>query len=414
MDYYINKIGNDSNTGISIQSPWLSIDRINSTRLNAGDSVWFQAHQTFKGNLILSGLDIECSDKPITFRSYGEGRATIDAGNGSGLLCCDSNGVHIIDLNFVGDGTDRNNGSGIRFVNTHPGHKKLTNIRIEKVEISGFKNSGICIAAEPIDGTWSGFSNVKITHANIHDNGDAGINCYGIWNPEHEGYSHQDISIGYCQVYRNEGLPGKATHTGNGIVLAQVDGGIIEYCQVYENGRLNSSDEGGPVGIWAWDSNQVLIQCNESHHNRTGSSKDGAGFDLDGGVQNSMVQYNYSHDNDGAGFLLAQFDGARAYHSNIIRYNLSENDGRSNTYGGIHFWSTGANGGIRNITIYRNKVITRKAVNGNPVAVDCVSKGIQNICFYNNTFITDGKVSHIRGKSNPAVIFEDNACLFIN
>ena len=411
MDYYINQIGNDSNTGISTQYPWRSIDRINSTQLNAGDSVWFQAQQTFKGNIILSGLDIECAIKPITFRSYGEGRATINAGNGSGFLCCNSNGVHIIDLNFVGDGTDRNNGSGIRFVNTLPEHKKLTNIRIEKVEISGFKDTGICIAAEPIDGTWCGFSNVKITHANIHDNGDAGISCHGIWNPEHEGYSHQDIYIGYCQVYRNEGLSGKSTHTGNGIVLAQVNGGTIEYCQAYENGRLNSSDEGGPVGIWSWDSNHILIQCNESHHNRTGSTKDGGGFDLDGGVQNAIVQYNYSHHNDGAGFLLAQFDGARAHHSNVIRYNLSENDARKNTYGGIHFWSTGAKGGIRNTTIYQNKVITSKAVNGNPAAVDCMSKGIQNLRFYNNTFITDGEASHIRGKANPAVIFEDNACL---
>lgn len=413
MDYYISQIGNDSNTGISIHHPWRSIDRVNRTRLNAGDSVWFQAQQTFKGNLTFSGLGVEFSDKPITFGSYGEGRATIDAGNGSGFLCSNTHGVHIIDLNFIGDGTDRNNGSGIRFVNTLPEDKKLTNIRIEKVEISGFRHSGICIAAEPIDGTWCGFSNVKITHAHIHDNGDAGVNCYGVWNPEDEGYSHQDIYIGNCQVYRNEGLAGKSTHTGNGIVLAQVNVGTIEYCQVYENGRLNCSDEGGPVGIWTWDSNRVLIQCNESHHNRTGSGKDGGGFDLDGGVRNSIVQYNYSHDNDGAGFLLAQFEGARSFHSNVIRYNLSENDGRKNTYGGIHFWSTGAQGGIRVTTIYRNKVITSESVNGNPAAVDCVSKGIHDIRFYNNNFLTDGKATHIRGKANSAVSFEDNTWLII-
>ncbi len=413
MDYYISQIGNDSNTGISIKHPWCSIDRINSTQLNAGDSVWFQAQQTFKGNLIVSGLDSECLDKPIIFRSYGEGRATIDAGNGSGFLCSNTNGVHIIDLNFIGDGTDRNHGSGIRFVNTLPEHKILKNIRIEKVEVSGFKHSGIGIATEPIDGTWCGFSNVKITHANVHDNGDAGIKCYGVWNPENEGYSHQDVYIGFCQVYQNEGLQGKKSHTGNGIVLAQVDVGTIEYCQAYENGRLNSSEEGGPVGIWTWDSNRVLIQCNESHHNRTDSGKDGGGFDLDGGVRNSIVQYNYSHDNEGAGFLLAQFEGARAFHSNVIRYNLSENDGRKNTYGGIHFWSTGANGGIQNTTIYQNKVITSESVNGNPAAVDCVSEGIHNIRFYNNTFITDGNAPQIRGKANPAVSFEDNTWLII-
>ena len=73
--------------------------------------------------------------------------------------------------------------------------------------------------------------------------------------------------------------------------------------------------------------------------------KTAADLILDGGVRNSIVQYNYSHDNDGAGYLLAQFEGGRAFYNNVIRYNVSENDGQKNSYGGIHLWSTGANGG---------------------------------------------------------------------
>ena len=212
---------------------------------------------------------------------------------------------------------------------------------------------------------------MKITHANVHDNGDAGINCFGAWNPEDEEYAHANIYVGNCRAYRNAGIPGKESHSGNGIILAQVDGATIEHCETYENGRLNDHEGGGPVGIWTWDSNRVVIQFNESHHNRTGSSKDGGGFDLDGGVRNAIVQYNYSHDNDGAGYLLAQFEGAKAFHGNVIRYNLSENDGRRNSFGGIHLWSTGANGGIRNTTIYQNTVLTSKSATGNPAAVDC-------------------------------------------
>ena len=151
-----------------------------------------------------------------------------------------------------------------------------------------------------------------------------------------------------------------------------------------------------------------ITQYNESHHNRTGSSKDGGGFDLDGGVRNSIVQYNYSHDNDGAGYLLAQFKGAKAFHNNVIRYNLSENDGRRNSYGGIHLWSTGANGGIRDTAIYQNTISTSKSTVGNPAVVDCMTDGIHNIHFYDNTFKTDGNAVLIRGKANPKVIFENN------
>lgn len=411
MDYYISQFGDDSNSGISQKQPWQSIDRVNATRLLPGDSVWFSANQIFKGNLTLSGAGTDVADAVITFGSYRDGRATIDACTGTGFLAKDCGAVQISDINFVGTGTERNRSYGIWFVNTLPEDKKLTHIRIDNVNVSGFRHAGICIAAQPTDEGWSGFSDVKITHANVHDNGDAGISCIGTWNPEVSGYSHTDVYVGNCRVYRNLGIPGKESHSGNGIVLAQVDGATIEYCEAFENGRLNNYEGGGPVGIWTWDSNRVLIQFNESHHNCTGSSKDGGGFDLDGGVRNSIVQYNYSHDNDGAGYLLAQFEGARSFHNNIIRYNMSENDGQKNSYGGIHLWSTGANGGIRNTTIYRNTISTSKSATGNPAAVDWTSAGIHNIRFYNNTFKTDDKADLIRGEANSEVIFEGNTCL---
>ena len=47
----------------------------------------------------------------------------------------------------------------------------------------------------------------------------------------------------------------------------------LSIVRAYENGRLNDYEGGGPVGIWAWDANRVVIQFNASHHNRTGSSK---------------------------------------------------------------------------------------------------------------------------------------------
>ena len=413
MDYYISPFGSDSNSGISHKYPWQSIDRVNAKQLLPGDSVLFQGNQTFRGNLNLSFADSVFAYENITFSSYGDGRATIDAGNDAGFFAENIGGVRIVDLNFVGRGTEHNNSSGIWFVNSLPEHKKLNYIHIEYVDIYGFKYGGINIGAQPVDGSWSGFSQVKISHADVHDNGDVGIICIGTWNPEEIGYSHSDIYVEKCRVYNNLGIPGKGSHSGNGIVLGQVDCATIEHCEVYENGSLNDCDVGGPIGIWTWDSNRVLIQMNESHHNRTGSSKDGGGFDLDGGMRNSIVQYNYSHDNDGAGYLLAQFEGAKAFHNNVIRYNLSENDGRKNTYGGVHLWSTGSNGGIRNTTIYQNKIISSKSTDGNPASVDCMTDGIHNIRFYGNTFKSDGRAAHIRGEDKQGVVFESNNYLTV-
>lgn len=41
------------------------------------------------------------------------------------------------------------------------------------------------------------------------------------------------------------------------------------------------------------------------------------------------MQYNYSHDNQGLGYLLAQFPGAPAMHDLTVRCNISENDAHS-------------------------------------------------------------------------------------
>ena len=93
----------------------------------------------------------------------------------------------------------------------------------------------------------------------------------------------------------------------------------------------------------------------------------------------------------GRGYLLAQFSGARPFYGNVVRYNLSVNDGRRNSYGGIHLWSTGANGGITDTTFYANRIYMGQSADGEPAVVDCTSDGIRNIRFYNNHFQTDGK-----------------------
>ena len=408
MDYYVSLLGDDSNIGTSRTYPWQSIDRVNAAQLLPGDSVLFQANQTFLGNLNFSDNWTGRVDKPITVGSYGSGRATIDAAAGAGFVVKNMGGVHLKELNFVGAGASGNADSGIVFINTLTGGIKLRDIQIHRVDVSGFRYSGICFMAEPSDRSWSGFCDVSITSVTSHDNGDAGISCMGVWNPKHDGYAHADFYVGNCSVYRNAGIPGKGSHSGNGIVLAQVDGALIERCRAYENGSLNNYEGGGPVGIWVWDANRVVIQSNESHHNRTGSSKDGGGFDLDGGVRNSTVQHNYSHDNDGPGYLLAQFSDARAFYGNVLRHNVSVNDGRKNRYGGIHLWSTGASGGITDTTFYANTIFTTQSADGNPATVDYPSEGIRNIRFYNNRFQTDGKAVLVRGKTNPNALFESN------
>lgn len=72
--YYVsnaNPLGNDGNNGTSASAPWLTLNKVNATRLNPGDSVLFHCGCTWRGQLVISSSG--ASGSPITFGSYGTG-----------------------------------------------------------------------------------------------------------------------------------------------------------------------------------------------------------------------------------------------------------------------------------------------------------------------------------------------------
>jgi hypothetical protein len=90
---------------------------------------------------------------------------------------------------------------------------------------------------------------------------------------------------------------------GDGIVVVATDGAVVEDNVV---AHANQRSEGYNVAIWAWSADNTLIQQNEAYG--TKGQRDGEGFDSDWNSRNTMIQYNYSHDNDG-GFLLICNEG---------------------------------------------------------------------------------------------------------
>ena len=285
----------------------------------------------------------------------------------------------IEDLNCVGSGRTVNNSNGI-WIYSNAG--TLEHIRINNVDVSGYKWSAILI------GQWNNnnsLRDVRITNAAVHDNGDKGICVYG----KYENWTHQDIYIGDCKVYDNPGVPGSSgSHTGNGIIISQVDGAVIEYCEAYNNGWLDNTGGGGPIGIWGWDVNDMVIQFCESYDNKSAvGTGDGGGFDLDGGCVNCVMQYNYSHGNHGAGYGIYQFDNAPEFNNNVVRYNISEGDGTKG-YGAMNFWASGsiAHGGVQNTQVYCNTLYVSSETDR--AGIDYFSGEILNTEIYNNIIIT--------------------------
>ncbi|GAB3859900.1 hypothetical protein GCM10028822_37210 [Hymenobacter terrigena] len=400
--YYVSNTGNDANAGTSQAQAWRTTARVSAAHFQPGDRVLLAGGQVFAGGIWLRGNSQGTPAQPIVFRSYGAGRATIQSDSSYGFYAHNVAGIELRQLNFVGSGRLSNRNSGVVFY-LDSANANLPHLRFDSLDVSGYRSTGLSI------GSWngtSGYTDVRITNCQLHANGEAGLSSYA----EYPLLGHHNWYVGNCAVYDNAGRADiTTTHTGNGIVLSGIDQALVEQCTAYHNGWLNANASGGPVGIWGWNCNRLTIQRCESHHNQSGTALDGGGFDLDGGCTNSVLQYNYSHDNQGPGYLLAQFGGAPAMHDLTVRYNISRNDARNYNQGAIELYSSGSNGGIVRAAIYNNSVLLDQPANGSaPKAVYVLSGGITDVTLRNNVLQTAAGLPVLATNTTTGLRLEGN------
>jgi hypothetical protein len=337
--YYISTSGSDSNAGTKL-SPWKTIGKINKTNFHPGDSILLEGGSHFAGTLIFDSLDSGMEGKIVTIGSYGEGRAFIDCGNSEGIIVRNCSYFIIRDLVVTGSGRKSGNlTDGVSVLNSG-------NFTIDSLELSGFQHSGLLVHK---------CSDVRIINVYSHNNGFAGIHVTGTTMNDQAKYDNSNVYIGYCIAENNPGDPTvTGNHSGNGILASSVRGGKIEYSEAFNNGWDMPWTGNGPVGIWIWDCTNFTIQYCISYDNKTrAGAGDGGGFDLDGGVSNSIIQYCLSYNNQGAGYGLFEFGAAKPWENNTIRYNISINDAIYNT-GSIAVWRNETGGTMRNCEIYNN------------------------------------------------------------
>jgi hypothetical protein len=350
-DYFVRETGRDEASGTSQDAAWRTIERVNHVRLQPGDRVRFHAPASFAGNLRLSAEDAGTSNVPVVIGSFGEGRATILAGQKNGITVQNAGGVAIENLIVAGSGRTNNTGYGILCDNTLTNGQRLYGLRIANVEARGFGLLGILIG-----GAYAGFEHVLVTNCVLHDNLHGGMEVAGRLPWGATAYAHSDVLVTHCQTFDNTGDPNfLKNHSGSGIVFYQIDGGVMEYCTSWNNGALCRSASGG-VGLWTCSSRRVVIEHCESFGNKT-SGGDGGGFDIDGGSVDCVLQYNYSHDNDGPGLMVYTYAYAtRSDLRAVVRFNISENDARKGRrYAGLWVRSDGKE--ITGVEIYNNTVV---------------------------------------------------------
>lgn len=370
--YYVSNRGDDNGDG-SKTSPWQSVSKVNASTLQANDTVYFEGGQIFNGTLFIQQVTAG-KYMPLVITSYGKGRAVINGGNSNAIVLYKCSYVKLVNITCTGSGRKEGNTKDGIAINT------CTNINVDKVEVSGFQKAGVFVYA-------SGF--VGMNEVLAHDNGFAGVSVSGDYG-EHNCYN---IHINNCRAENNPGDPTNLTnHSGNGIIAGYCKNVLIENSVATNNGWDMPRTGNGPVGIWCYEADSVTIEHCLSYKNKTSKGgADGGGFDLDGGVTNSIIQYCLSYQNQGSGFGIFQYAGAGKWHDNIIRFNISEDDGNvSPAHAGIFIWNSSRDSGQFNNCLFYNNVIYN--TQGAAISYDKESEHA-GFVYYNNIFVAGSSLT---------------------
>ncbi|WP_319501301.1 right-handed parallel beta-helix repeat-containing protein [uncultured Draconibacterium sp.] len=327
-NYYLSTIlGSDKFSGTSPDTPWASIGKLNEQNLVSGDSIFFFSGESFEGTLYID--DQGSRNNPIHITKYGEGKNPILNGNGAEAVIHLTNPANITIENL--EITNWLGIYGIHFIAENAGEMEnltLQNLNIHDVgsamfEITEPSKTKGAISGRVYKGTepswWNGLT---IQNVYIHNVGSCGItfgnevNLYKLEKTDTYYKTHKNVLIQECRI---------DSIVRDGIWIRQCEGAIIQNCEVSRTGMNAISN-----GIWFWDCLDCVMQYNEGWECMSPRGNDGAPFSIDNHCWNCVMQYNYSHDNEGPGYMIFGRMGDNG--GNIVRHNLSYNDNVTRTY----------------------------------------------------------------------------------
>jgi hypothetical protein len=393
--YYVSPTGSDANAGTQT-SPWKSLSKVSGTTFQPGDSVLFQAGGSWSGGITLHGSGVNGS--PIKIDQYGSGNKPLLQGAGAVNAVIDASNSSYWEINNL-ELTNTGNGSAAHYgiyghytSGTRLNHLYLSNIDIHNVDCpNNFGAGGICINEI--------ISDLQVTNCTVHDTGGQGIffgDDYAWVVPKvqatYDTYAATDVVVSNCTVYNC---------ADSGIEIWGVKRPVIQYCTSHD---CNFGTNTAYVGIWIMDCENGILQYNNSYHHHGGI--DGECFDVDVLCFNTIVQYNYAHDNDYVGIIAygyTQNGNPLPTNGAVFRYNVVQNcaggsfglagDQLSNTqwYNNSSFASaqgkqvTGGpyNGTVGNSHSFTNNIFYQGGFSFSTFAAGAVT--FNTNCYYNNS-----------------------------
>jgi hypothetical protein len=399
--YYVDAdAGDDTQDGASEASAWRTLDKVNATTFAPGDRILLRSGCSWKGQLWPKGSG--APDRPIAIDRYGDGPLPAVHAEGEhfeALHLRNQEHWEIADLEITNHGPEPAPRAGVRVLGENTGDLQHIHLRhLDVHDVNGHntegRDSGKCNAGILFDVTGrdvrTSFHDVLIEGCSVHEVDRTAVKTWTDWGR---------LGRGGWSPYTKLVIRGNRLDDigGDGIVACMADAPLIEYNVA---SRCNMRSGLWNVAIWVWECDDAIIQFNEAFDTKT--TKDGQAFDIDGMCRRTVVQYNYSHDNEGGFILLCEAgdpDPSRFNDGSIVRYNISQNDG-------ARVFQIG--GKVTNAHIYNNVIFVDRD-KGDPLMIWHNKDGLwpDSIRYTNNIFVNHGSGGFDLGKSTDNV-FDHN------
>ena len=397
--YYVDASGgSDSNSGNSPESAWKTLYKVSSFTFSPGDKLFFKSGEVWNGQLKLKGSGNDGS--PIILDQYGEGGKPIINGggattnSGATLLLKNIQFWEINNLELTNTNGNSNYQGDLWAIlgqldeagGIEAKHIYIRDCYIHDVngKVATKTTGGIYMTAFGNDP--SRYNDLRIEN-NIIDN----VGGLGIANQS----SYASITSNSRYPSLNIFIRGNiVSNTGrNNMIIRASDGAIVEH-----NTLINSSRYDTGHSVFCFNTIGVKIQFNEAYGNKGPGDMDRGGFDADYNSKNTLIQYNYSHDNQwGFGIM------KRAVNENVvIRYNISENDDTA-----IYFFGFNNRTGMTKALIYNNTHFIKAGIKLSVFGSGGAARTAFNTDFYNNIFYFEEPGSNW-GQIGSMVNFSNN------
>jgi len=356
--------GADANSGTSAAAPWQTIDKVNRTTLNPGDTVLFT-----RGTIWHEELDIHDSgtlDQPITIADYGEGDKPLFEGGG-GLR----NGLHAYGQSYI-------NVRNIAVVNGKYGFLfdgGAAHNTLDSVEASFSTYDGIGFQDPGAVGN-------MVFGSTSHDNGRCGV---FFWSGADNGTVTRGVYYNNAAKYGSGvGVAASSNATVSGVMSysnyygIKVDVGATNVL-VRDNTTYKNTSDGIDID---YAGAGIVVEKNTSYNNGE------HGIDVEGSTPGTIVRYNITHNNGNlynGGIML---DGSLSVQ---VYYNLSYGET-------VGIWAYGAN----SPAIYNNSVYSS-------TTCFAIENGASRVTIENNIAAACGPISlHVASDSAGGLVSNYN------